>query len=106
MGAATGVVTVTARITARPGRQEALRAVMAPLVRATRAEPGCLRYDLLVAGDDPCAFLMFEEWVSAQALATHQQSAHIAAFRAAAEPLLEGSVVRTFADVDVAGRRA
>jgi quinol monooxygenase YgiN len=104
MGADTGVVTVTARITARPGSQDALREAMRPLIAATRAEPGCLRYDLLVAGDDPCAFLMLEAWASAQALATHQQSPHIAAFRAAAGPLLEGSVVHTFADVDVADR--
>lgn len=106
VGAIRGVVTVTARLTACPGQQGALREALRPLIAATRAEPGCLRYDLLVAGGDPCAFLLLEAWASAQALAEHQQSPHIAAFRALAGPLLAGSVVDTFADVDVIGRQA
>jgi len=106
MGTGTGVLTLTARLTAHPGQQDALREALRPLIAATRAEPGCLRYDLLVAEGDPCAFLLLEAWTSAQALAEHQKSQHIAAFRALAGPLLAGSVVDTFADVDVVGRQA
>lgn len=96
-----GIVTVMARITARPGNEARLRELTRPLIAATRSEAGCLRYDLLCADGDPCSLLMLEEWASHEALATHLESKHIGAFREAAGSLLAGTDVVTFADVDV-----
>ena len=56
----------------------------------TRAEPGCLRYDLYRDLKDPAVWIFFEEWESAAQLQAHTESAHLRAFLAIATELLEG----------------
>lgn len=96
-------VTVIARLTAKTGKADELAALTAPLIAATRAEAGCLRYDLLRADEDPCAFAFLEEWISREALAKHLASGHIGAFRAGAAALLDGSDVTVFHAHDAVG---
>lgn len=95
-----GVVTVVARLTAHPGKVEDLVALTGPLIRATRAEAGCLRYDLARGRENPDELVFVEEWESADALAKHLASQHIGAFREAAGEVLAASDVTTYEDVD------
>ncbi len=97
-------VTVIARLDVLPGKLDALRALTAPLIAATRAEAGCLRYDLMQADDDAQALVFLEEWISHEALAKHLASGHIGAFRAGAGSLLAGgSRVATYHGLDAEG---
>lgn len=96
-----GIVTVCARLTAHPGQEDALLEATVPLIAATRAEQGCLRYDLVRADETPTLFQFLEEWESHEALAKHLATEHIGAFRSATGDLLAGVDVATFADVDV-----
>jgi quinol monooxygenase YgiN len=84
----TDVVTVVARIAARPGREDRVREELRRLLAPTRAENGCLEYDLHESPGDPCEFMFHENWESAAALDRHLASAHIAAWRAVAADLL------------------
>jgi len=83
-----GVVTVVARIAARPGMEDRVREELRRLLDPTRGEEGCLNYDLHEATDRPGEFLFHENWTSEALLRTHLGSAHIAAWRAVAADLL------------------
>jgi quinol monooxygenase YgiN len=74
-------LTVIAYLTAKPGKEaEARRNIMA-LVAPTRAEDGCINYDLHEMHGEPAKFMFYENWESAEHLGAHAQSAHLKAFR-------------------------
>lgn len=73
-------ITVIAHINARPEDVERVGAALDKMLAPTRAEPGCLQYDLLVDVQDPCHFIFYERWESPEAHQTHMDSAHIAEF--------------------------
>ncbi|QFI54934.1 putative quinol monooxygenase [Aeromonas simiae] len=73
-------VIVIARLVAQPGQGESLHRALQPLMEATRAEPGCLAYDLHQERDNPDAWMLFERWESDAALAAHNQAPHLAHF--------------------------
>jgi quinol monooxygenase YgiN len=74
-------LTVIARFRAKPGQEsralETLRALLAP----TRAEAGCIDYDLHQSIEDPAQFVFYENWESAAHLEKHSQSLHLQAMR-------------------------
>ena len=82
------IVTVVARITARPGMEDRVREELRRLLAPTRAEPGCLNYDLHEAPGNPGEFMFHENWAGPAALDRHLASAHIGAWRAVAADLL------------------
>lgn len=67
---------VLAFFRAKPEHLAELCAALADLIRATRREPGCLRYDLHVAADDPTSFVMIEQWATPAALEFHMAQPH------------------------------
>ncbi len=67
---------VLAFFRAKPEHLAELRAALADLIRATRREPGCLRYDLHVAADDPTSFVLIEEWATPASLEAHMAQPH------------------------------
>lgn len=90
-------VRILARVEARPSRAAELAAALAALVAPTRAEPGCLRYELLQAADDPDCFVFVEEWRDRAAVDAHIASPHVqAAFAAAGMLLAAPPDIRTY----------
>lgn len=69
---------VVARASIKPEKIEAAKALFAGLVAPTRAEDGCIQYDLLQNQQDPTDFTFVEEWESSEHLEAHLKSAHIA----------------------------
>ncbi|MCF4165626.1 antibiotic biosynthesis monooxygenase [Zavarzinia compransoris] len=61
----------------------AARPHMEAMIRASRAEAGCLDYAYAVDLLDPGLIRVSERWESRAALALHLKSEHIAAWRAA-----------------------
>jgi quinol monooxygenase YgiN len=53
-------LTIVAHITAVAGKADFLRSQLEALIAPTRAEAGCLQYDLHVDTTDPHVFLFFE----------------------------------------------
>jgi quinol monooxygenase YgiN len=84
-------VTLVAEFSAKPGKEEALKAALMGLVEPTRKEEGCIQYDLHVNSKEPGSFLFFENWASGEALAKHGQSEHLKAFGASVAELLGGA---------------
>ena len=65
-------------------------AVLQALVAPTRAEPGCVQYELLQSQQDPRMFTFFEKWESDAALAAHTQTEHVRRAREARVPFVDG----------------
>ena len=81
-------IRVVARLIAKPDRiDETLRALRA-LVEPTRAEDGCILYELTQNNDDPTDFTFVEEWTTDAALDTHLESDHIRKLQSVADDLL------------------
>ncbi len=67
--------------------EDALREMLAP----TRAEDGCLQYDLNRDVDNPSRLTMIERWRDEAALERHSATPHMARLRRA----MEGRIERT-----------
>lgn len=67
---------VVATITAHPGSELLVRSALDQIVPPSRAEAGCIRYDLHQDLGDPATFVMLEAWDDAEALARHEATPH------------------------------
>ena len=70
---------VVATIVANRGQQDVVRAALEQVVPPSRAEAGCLRYELHADNADAARFVMLEEWTGAEALALHEATPHFQA---------------------------
>ena len=61
---------------AKEGEAEAVAELLAQMVPLSRAEPGCLQYDVHRDNDDPNRFFIFERYVDEAALEAHGSSPH------------------------------
>jgi quinol monooxygenase YgiN len=68
---------VVARMVARPEGVEEVRSILAGLIGPTRAERGCVGYELLQNRSDPTDFTFVEEWEDDAALDAHLSAGHI-----------------------------
>lgn len=69
------------------------------LCAASRAERGCLRYDVFEQPGAPGEIMLYERWESAADFASHEAQPHVAAFRAASEGLIIPPVSRLLLSV-------
>ena len=85
--------TIIADLAAHPGRGGEVAAAIAGsgAVGLTRAEPGCLGYDVSQDADTPDRFVAYERWRDVAALSAHLGTAHFAAVGAALGGLLAGA---------------
>ena len=67
---------IVATITAHPGSELLVRSALDQIVPPSRAEAGCIRYDLHQDLGDPATFVMLEAWADAEANARHEATPH------------------------------
>ena len=83
------MIHVVAVVTAKPGQRDAILEAFRANVPAVHAEQGCIEYGPVIdapgigasqakIGDD--TFMVIEKWESADALAAHAKSPHMAAY--------------------------
>ena len=85
-------LTVVARVRAKAGKEAQVREALMALIAPTRAEEGCINYDLHLSTEDPQLFLFHENWTSRAALDEHLQKPHLQELGAKAEELFDGPV--------------
>lgn len=91
-------VTNIAFIRAKSGRSEELGKRLLALVAPSRAEQGCINYDLHRSTDDSDLWCVYENWRSADDLAAHFELPHMQAFVADVPALVDGALdLRRFA---------
>jgi autoinducer 2-degrading protein len=62
---------------AREGENYAVAELLRRLAPLSRAEPGCLQYDVHRDPDDPNRFFLFERYADDEALEAHMASPHV-----------------------------
>jgi quinol monooxygenase YgiN len=67
---------VIAKWTARPGEEDAVAAAIDAMIAPSRAEPGMLLYQPHRDPEDPRVFVVYEQYVDADAYTAHGQSEH------------------------------
>ena len=75
---------------AAPGKIDDLRSALLDLTVATRAEDGCLLYDLHEDVNDADVLAFYEIWASPAAHAAHDLTPHVQGFVARFDELLAG----------------
>jgi len=82
-------VTVLALVKALKGKEVEVKRNLISQVEPTRAEVGCINYDLHQSTENPCEFMFYENWTTTDSLKAHSQSPHILASRENNKSLLE-----------------
>jgi quinol monooxygenase YgiN len=79
---------VHVHVRVKPDGIEAFRQVTIENARQSVREPGIARFDVVQQSDDPTRFVLVEVYRSVEATAAHKATAHYAAWRDGAEPLM------------------
>lgn len=81
-------VTVVARFKAKPGKEEMLKKELVGLLEPSRADEGCINYNLHQGIEDPGLFIFYENWQSRELLKKHSVNPHLVAFRERVKDIL------------------
>lgn len=71
---------IIATITVKPEFYDAFQPIFKRLVAGSRAETGCVHYELNQSIDNPNIFIVIETWVSQQAIDFHNTTPHFVEF--------------------------
>ena len=78
-------LTIVARILAKEGKATFIKQELLKLIETTRAEKGCLNYDLHQDNENEHLFLFYENWENRELWQQHMQNEHLAAYMKATE---------------------
>lgn len=92
-------LTILAQITAVPGKESVVRDALTNLIAPTRAEAGCIQYDLHLDNENPGFFVFFEIWESRALWQDHMVSDHIKANGPATEGAIAGVVINEMTQI-------
>ena len=73
-------LTIVANIHAKADKAELVKSELIKLIQTTRAEEGCVNYDLHQDNDNPAHFLFYENWTSRELWQQHMGAPHLAAY--------------------------
>jgi len=82
-------IRVIAKFFPKADKVEEVKGILSEFVAPTRAEKGCIIYELLQNTDDAADLTFYEEWETAEDLAVHSKSEHLAIGRKKLDGLLE-----------------
>jgi quinol monooxygenase YgiN len=74
------MIVVVGRVSTDDDKRATLIRVGQAVARASRAEPGCLHYELYADTENEHEFVFVEEWETEEALQRHFTTPHIAEF--------------------------
>jgi len=80
-----GKLTIVANIIANPDQIDLVRTELEKLLPITRAEAGCLQYDLHQDNDNPAHFTFYENWETRALWQTHMNAPHLTAYMQATD---------------------
>ena len=70
------MIIIVAQFTVLPGKTDALKKEVEPLIEATRKEPGCISYVLHQDIKNPDNFAFIEHWRDQASVDAHTRSDH------------------------------
>ena len=81
-------LTVIAKFEAKPGMEDQYKEELHGMVAPSRAETGCINYDVLQSNDNPAVFFTYENWTGKDALDAHMQTPYFKALGEKSKELL------------------
>ena len=84
---------IIANIKTKADKVELVKAELLKLIDVTRAEEGCINYDLHQDNENPGHFLFYEKWESRELWQKHMGNKHLAEYVAATEGAVEAFTV-------------
>ncbi|MDV7142458.1 putative quinol monooxygenase [Tropicimonas sp. TH_r6] len=78
-------LTIVANIIANPDKIELVKAELLKLISPTRAEEGCINYDLHQDNENPAHFFFYENWETRPLWQAHMEAPHLKAYQVATE---------------------
>jgi len=82
-------LTIVANIKAHQDKVELVKAELIKLIDTTRAEAGCINYDLHQDNENPAHFMFYENWETRELWQTHMANTHLAEYMKATEGAVE-----------------
>ena len=93
-------LTIVARILAKAEKRELVKSELLKLIEVTRAEKGCINYDLHQDNQNENLFLFYENWESRELWQTHMNNAHLADYIKATDGAVEEFVLNEMTQID------
>ena len=78
-------LTIVANIVANEDKIELIKLELLKLIEETRAEEGCINYDLHQNNENPAHFTFYENWESRELWQAHMGNQHLADYMTATE---------------------
>jgi quinol monooxygenase YgiN len=82
---------VIAQAIAKKGKEREAEQALRDMVAPTRAEPGCILYNLYLA-EESGLFFFYEQWANSDALKSHTETSHYRKLLEVAPNLFEGEL--------------
>ncbi|NGN98350.1 antibiotic biosynthesis monooxygenase [Grimontia sp. S25] len=82
-------LTIVANIIAKEDKIELVKAELLKLIDITRAEEGCINYDLHQDNENPAHFLFYENWENRELWQAHMGNQHLADYLEATDGAVE-----------------
>lgn len=82
-------LTIVAKILAKTDKRDLVKTELLKLIDITRAEKGCINYDLHQDNENENLFLFYENWESRELWQQHMNNAHLAAYMEATDGAVE-----------------
>ena len=82
-------LTIVANIKAKSDKIDLVKAELLKLIAITRAEAGCISYDLHQDNENPAHFLCVENWESRELWQAHINAQHLQDYLAATDGAVE-----------------
>jgi quinol monooxygenase YgiN len=82
-------LTIIANIKSKPNKINLVKLELEKLIETTRAEQGCINYDLHQDNDNPAHFVFYENWESRELWQTHMTNQHLADYMVATDGAVE-----------------
>lgn len=84
-------MSIVKRVTfiAKEGCEAKMKELLSAMVQPSKAEQGCVFYEIFQYENNPRKFMAVEEWADEAALDGHKTSAHYAIYKSSYEPFCE-----------------
>ena len=93
-------LTIVARILVKEGKVDLVKSELLKLIDTTRAEKGCINYDLHQDNENPNQFLFYENWANRDLWQMHMGNAHLAKYMKATEGAVEEFIVNEMTPIN------
>ena len=93
-------LTIVARILAKEEKRELVKSELLKLIPITRAEKGCINYDLHQDNENPNLFLFYENWENRDLWQTHIDNDHLKQYMEATDGAVEEFILHEMTQID------